>query len=95
MSTTRLHTQAMSLFSGVLGSIPLTVSALPKWIQDIYYRVKEFIEMKVIPLEPEFDRHIADADTKWSVFPPLETLKVRVFLEIYTRETQQPKALDV
>ena len=68
-----------------VGSLPLSVRALPPHAQDIHQRVVTFVQDRIIPLESEFEEWCADPKTKWTINPRIEELKVAVvtFCTIY------------
>ena len=58
------------------GALPMSVSALEPRARDIFYRVRDFIQKEVIPLEKKFYTYATNPDTKWTVNPLMEELKV-------------------
>ena len=54
----------------------MSVSALSPRAQDIYHRVKAFISEHVEAFEVEYHMYAADPQTKWTIHPKLEELKV-------------------
>ena len=45
-------------------------------LQELHSKIKEFIHTKVIPLEQQATEYHDSPDTKWTVYPKIEELKV-------------------
>ncbi len=64
------------MFSFILGSLPLSVYALSPRVQDLHKRVKQFIDENVIPFEKDWYEYHLKPETKWTIHPHTEELKV-------------------
>ena len=53
-----------------------TVEFSPR-LQELHSKIREFIHTKVIPLEQQATEYHDSPDTKWTVYPKIEELKVR------------------
>ncbi|ESO97447.1 hypothetical protein LOTGIDRAFT_115099 [Lottia gigantea] len=54
--------------------MPINVTGLSSRVQDLHSKVKEFIDKKVIPLEPDYLAH-TQSQQKWQVWSKMEGLK--------------------
>ncbi len=70
----RIYTDQRSCF--LTGSLPLSVSALSPRVQDLHKRVRDFVNTHCIPLEQQFHEYHSQPDTKWTIHPKMEELKV-------------------
>ena len=61
------------LHSGLLTG---DIGDFPPRLQELHSKVKDFVYTKVIPLEREVMEYHDDPDTKWTVCPKIEELKV-------------------
>ena len=77
-----------------IGSLPLSVQALPPHVQDIHQRVMTFVQERIIPLESEFEAWCADPKTKWTINPKIEELKVAIVMFCAMYHLKGPHQLD-
>lgn len=60
----------------IVGSLPLSPSALSPRAKDIYDRVCKFIKEEVAPIEGDVVKWAFDPQNKWKIPPILEEKKV-------------------
>lgn len=65
--------------SSASGNLVLSVHGLRPMAEDIYFRVKKFIEEQIEPSEEELNSHYANPKTRWVPHPKIEELKVHNF----------------
>ena len=56
----------------------MSVSALSPRVQDLHKRVRNFINTHCLPLEQELFAYHQEPDTKWTIHPKVEELKVGI-----------------
>ena len=56
----------------------VSVTGLSPKVQELYKRVKSFIETEIAHFEKEYVKH-TQSDNRWQIFEPIEQLKVNFF----------------
>jgi len=64
--------------------LPVSVGGLSSRAQDLHRRVKSFIERQVLPVEHDVMRWNDDPQTKWTVHPTIQQLKVHTHTHTHT-----------